>query len=141
MGAVAAGLTAPPDEHPDVSGIIIDIPSSGGFVSVVVLTDDTTSMYTSVGGGIIGAGAHAPVAEANRHLLAVVQAHLGLFKSRSDDSLPKPGLVRFHVLGRSMRRGADVGESVFWGQVEDPLTPVVASVQDLITALTKTSPQ
>jgi hypothetical protein len=42
--------------HPDVYGLVVDIPARGGYATVVALGDNTTSLYTSAGGGTIGAG-------------------------------------------------------------------------------------
>ena len=69
----SGGLPLPPREHPDVFGVVIDIPASGGFATLVGLTDNTTSLYTSTGGGTIGAGTHSAVATATHALLAAVQ--------------------------------------------------------------------
>jgi hypothetical protein len=55
---VANDLAPPSAAHPDISGVVVDVPAQGGFATVVGLTDDTTSMYTSTGGGTIGAGKH-----------------------------------------------------------------------------------
>ena len=88
--------TAP--DYPDVSGLVVDVRGEGGFATVVSLADGTTSMYTSTGGGMIGAGAHAAVAEATRHLLTLVQQNLSLFPTGDNRQLPPEGLVRFHVV-------------------------------------------
>jgi hypothetical protein len=74
LSAVANGLQSPTDDHPDVSGLVVDIPVQEGFAAVVALTDNTTSMYTSVGGGTIGAGEHQNVASATQALLSSAQA-------------------------------------------------------------------
>lgn len=139
LDAVENGLTQPSPEHPDVSGLIVDIPAEGGFVTIVSLTDGTTSVYTSTGGGTVGAGAHEAVAEANERLLSVVQTHLEVFTLASDGSLPDSGHVRFHVLTPSERRYVDVSLDAFWGRADHQLTPMVASVQDLITAISEVS--
>lgn len=141
LDAVAQGLTASSSEHPDVSGLVVDVPAQGGFATVVALVDNTTSMYTSTGGGTIGAGEHAAVAAATHRLLTVVQAQLGSFPRKDDGGLPPPGSVRFHVLTPSGSRCEDVPEDSFWGRVNDPLTPVIASTQALITAIREISPQ
>lgn len=135
LEAVANGLEPPPADHPDVSGVVVDIPGSGGFAALVALTDGTTSMYTSAGGGVIGAGQHADVAAATRRLLSVVQEHLGGFPDPDDKGLPPPGEVRFHVLTPSGDRHRDVPEDAFWGEVEHALAPVIGAAQDVLTAV------
>ena len=119
---------------------MVDVPAKGGFVTIVGLADGTSSMYTSVGGGIIGAGTHAAVAAATETVLAEVQRNLGLFKNRDDHELPPEGVVRLHVVTSSAGRRVDVPESAFWGQERHELMPLIATVQNLISALSAASP-
>ncbi|HET9730879.1 MAG TPA: hypothetical protein VFR41_15715, partial [Acidimicrobiia bacterium] len=109
LGAEGSGaLPAASAEHPDVSGLVVDIPASGGTATVVAMTDNTTSLYTSTGGGIIGAGAHAAVATATQALLTSVQQQFDAFTTGDDGSLPAGGSVRFHVLSERGPRMVDV---------------------------------
>jgi hypothetical protein len=133
--AVGSGAIGPSAAHPRVGGTLVDVPSGGGFATVVVLADGTTSLYTSVGGGTIGAGAHEPVAAATRRLLDVVDSQLALFARADDGALPEAGSVRFHVLGFTGSLAADVSEDCFWGRAEHALTPTIAATQEVITAI------
>lgn len=140
LDAVANGLSVPSPDHSDVSGLVVDVPAQGGFATFVALTDNTTSMYMSTGRAIIGAGEHASVGAGTQRLLAEVQGHLGMFKHRDEAGFPSPGTVRFHVLSPSTGRRADVDEEVFWGREPHPLVPVIAAVQDLVSAIRERSP-
>jgi hypothetical protein len=140
LASVANGLAPPSPDHPDVSGVVVDIPAQGGFATVVALTDNTTSMYTSTGGGTIGAGQHEKVANATQRLLSVVQDHLASFRRHDDVELPAPGLVRFHILSPSGPRGEDVPEDSYWGRAPHQLMPVIAAVQDVVAAMRGASP-
>ena len=140
LNSVSSGLALPSSDHPDVSGVVVDVPAQGGFATFVALTDNTTSLYTSTGGGTIGAGEHRPVAEANHRLLTVVEAHLGSFTRKDDGLFPATGSVRLHVLTPSGNRDHDVSEDSFWGRAPSPLMPVIAAVQELITAISSASP-
>jgi hypothetical protein len=140
LEAVANGLVAPTADHPRVSGVVIDVPSDGGCATLVSLTDDTTSMYTSTGGGTIGAGAHASVASATHALLAAVEQHFDQFTDDDDPALPPRGIVRFHLLGPAGRRTADLPDEAFWGRADHPLMPVIAAAQELIAAIRTASP-
>jgi hypothetical protein len=113
---------------------VIDIPSQGGFATLVALTDNTTSLYTSVGGGTIGLGSHQPVAEATDQLLATIEPRLGEFWADEDDGFPSEGFARIHVLLPDSRRMADIPESSFWGKAPHSLMPVIAAVQAVMTA-------
>lgn len=97
-------------------------------------------MYTSTGGGTIGAGQHAIVAAATHRLLSIVQGHLGSFKHREDGATPPSGSVRFHVLTPIGARCEDVSEDSFWGRAPDSLMPVIAATQDVVSAIREASP-
>lgn len=140
LDSPAHGLALPDADHPDVSGLVIDIPAQGGFATVVSLTDNTTSMYTSTGGGTIGAGEHTNVAVATQQLLSTVQAHLGAFKKKDDVDLPPAGYVRFHLLSPGGSRFEDIAEDSFWGRTPHHLVPVIAAAQEVLTAIRDASP-
>jgi hypothetical protein len=135
LDAIVTGPITPRPEHPRIAGVVIDVPSSGGFATVVALADDTSSLYTSVGGGMIGGGAHESVATANRHLLTTIDEQLLAFSIGGDDAFPGSGLVRYHVLGATSRSTADVPEASFWGKADHPLMPVIVATQELIAAM------
>ena len=140
LGAVGAGLEQPPREHPDVSGIVVDVPSDGEWMTLAALTDGTTSMYTSPGGGLLGAGSIPDVAAATERLLVAAQEHLDRFTEPDDGTHPAAGVVRFHLLRPDGRARVDVPKDAFWGRVDDPLMPVIAAVQDLVTELSRVPP-
>jgi hypothetical protein len=135
LGAVAAGLDPPAPEHPSVSGLVVDIPADGGYATIVALTDDTTSLYTSTGGGTIGAGDHSNVAAATHGALVAVEAQLASFNLPDDQALPPASVVGLHVLTPSVNRMADVPVAAFWGEEEHELLPVIAAVQDVLSAV------
>ena len=70
-----------------VRGLVVDVPASGGAVALVALADGTASMYTSAGGGIVGAGLEPQVAAAVRQLLDVAGAQQALFVDPDDRAL------------------------------------------------------
>ena len=116
-------------------GVVVDIPASGGFATLVALRDNTTSLYTSTGGGTIGAGTHQAVATATQRLLEVIDAHRESFAEVVDDGFPPPVNVRFHGLAAGGGFMADVPEDSFWGRAAHPLMPVIAATQELLTAV------
>jgi hypothetical protein len=99
------------------------------------MADNTTSLYTSTGSGTMGAGEDPNVATATHRLMTAVQAQLGSFKTGDDGELPPPGNVRFHVLTPLGPRCEDVPEDSFWGRAPHQLMPVIASTQELVTAI------
>ncbi len=139
LGAVADGLAPPGPEHPHVWGVVVDVPSGGDWATIVALGDGTTSMYTSTGGGTIGAGEHDVVRAANRQLLEVVERDWLPHLDPSPGSHPAPGYVRFHVLGADDLRGIDVAEAIFWGS-QPGGGSLVPATQQLIHVISQVSP-
>jgi len=133
--AAAHGLLATSPAHASVSGALVDIPVSGGFVTVVAMTDDSTSHNTSLGAGWRAAGSRQTVARASQSLLAVIEANLEIFTEVDEGEFPPPGHVRFHVLGPVNTAFADVSEDSFWGLAPHTLTPVIGAAQDVISAI------
>jgi hypothetical protein len=118
-----------------VRGLVVDVPASGGAVALVALADGTASMYTSAGGGIVGAGLEPQVAAAVRQLLDVAGAQQALFVDPDDRALPPEESVRFHWLTAHDARRLDVPADAFWGRVPHALAPTIGATQQFIAAL------
>jgi hypothetical protein len=121
-------------------GVVVDIPSEGGFVTLVALADGTTSMYTSTGGGVVGAGAQEAVASANAELLRIIDSHSQLFPADDRTDLPGPELVQVTLLTRAARQRASIDLSMFWGQEPSTIPDLIEAIQNLITALRESTP-
>jgi hypothetical protein len=137
LRAVALGATAvlpqPPWEHPDVRGLVADIPMHGGFASIVALTDGTASIYLSNGGALLGAGELPGVADAVHRVLIATQDELDVFADAGPDgTLPPPGMVRLHLLAPEGGRAVDLDESLFWVDGSHRLSPVAAAIRALV---------
>ncbi|WCO68424.1 hypothetical protein PO878_06745 [Iamia majanohamensis] len=138
----AAGRVAPPsDAHPDVLGVVIDIPRPPEVASLVTLADGTTSLYTSSGGGTIGAGGHPPVVRAGAELLVALQHDLDLFPADERVDLPPADMVQLTVLTPSGRRRARIPSRAFWGQEPSTVAHLVAAAQALLGAVREATPQ
>jgi hypothetical protein len=81
-----------------VWGALTEIGFHNGCATIVSLADGTTSMYTSAGGGVIGAGQHERPAAASRQYLLQLQGQLDLFAPAEACTLPGDGAVAFVVL-------------------------------------------
>jgi hypothetical protein len=125
---------APTPELPRVWGVVMDTGYPNGTATVVALADGTTSLYTSTGGGIIGAGAHAGVAAATRALLGVVEAHLDKLPAATQDDLPPADWVVLRALAYGGQR-AVLAEEDELGYDRHPLSPVFHAVHEVITQL------
>jgi hypothetical protein len=133
LGITEAEVGKPPPEHAQVLGAVIDVPSAGGIASVVAMADGTTSMYTSTSGGIIGAGAHEAVVAKSHALLAALQGRIEMFPV--DDRVDQITLIT-----PTGRRRASVPAAAFWGREPSTVVDLIASIQDVISAISETGP-
>jgi len=101
----------------------------------VALTDNTTSLYSSTGGGTIGGGGHQAVADATQALLDAAERQLAFFLESDDTSHPPFGSVRIFVVTPSGRRVADVPDDAFWSRADHRLRPVIDAAQNVVTKL------
>jgi len=83
----------------EVFGIIMETGYDEGSFTLVALADNTTSLYFSSGGGILGAGFHEEVQKASAMLLSGANHFRAQTKPTSDFPLPEKGEVFFYLLG------------------------------------------
>jgi hypothetical protein len=119
---------------PRVWGAMIEIGPGHGSVTLVALADGTTSLYTSAGGGIIGAGEHSRIAAATRALLAVVEQHLAQMPVRVDTTPPAAGRVVLRALTYEGHRTVEAAEDDL-GHGGHAMSPVFYAVHDVLTEL------
>ena len=102
--------------------------------TLVAVADGTTSLYFSNGGGVIGAGEHAAVAEAGRRWLETGGEFLDRLSPVTDPALPAESETQFVAvtpggLRWELAREDDLGEG------EHPLSPLFYAGQDVITQI------
>lgn len=102
---------------------------------MVALADGTTSMYTSSGGGTIGAGAHESVVRATRGLLTTLQDFIEMFPEDERMELPPADLVQVTLLTPTGRRRASVPAAAFWGEEPSTVVELIAAIHDVISAI------
>jgi hypothetical protein len=125
---------APSERLPRVWGALVEVGLPEGPVTLVSLVDGTTSLYLGNGGGTIGAGEAAPIAEASLDLLAALEAALEHLGPVWDFSLPETGRVRFVVLTYAGAFGADAAEAeLVTGR--HPLSAAFAASSDVLAGI------
>ena len=117
-----------------VWAVVMDTAFPEGVASLVVVADGTTSLYTSTGGGTIGAGTHESVAVVSRAFLDRVDGALDLLVPASSFPLPTTGRVRFCVLTFDGGRTAEADEQDL-GEGRHPLSGLFLSGHDVLTEL------
>ena len=123
----------PTAELPRVWAAIFDWGMEKGSASIVAVADGSVSMYTSTGGGMIGAGQHDSVRMAAARFLKTVESILDSLDAVQD--APLPGANEFALVALTydgMRRGL---VDLRLLRREDPLARAWVAGQDVITAL------
>lgn len=118
-----------------VAAIVIDIPAESGYATIAGFADDTTSLYTSSGGGTLGAGNVLPVAEATQQLLHAAAAQMDTFEETDAGGWPPAGSVRFHLVTAEGNRFLDIPEDSFWGRDSSEHMPLVKAAQGVVTGI------
>jgi hypothetical protein len=121
-----------------VAAMELGLAGSRATVTIVAIADGTVSMYTSPGGGVIGAGEHAAVRGAGDRFRAVVAETHGLLQHTQTFPLPTEGEVRFHARVGDDRLTAAAPEAQL-RTGRHMLSPLYDAGQDLITEIRLTS--
>jgi hypothetical protein len=135
LDPAGAGMSRTPD-LPRVWGALMDSGYPNGTATIVCLADGTTSLYTSNGGGILGAGGHEVVSLAARRLLKVVEAHVDVMAiAADDDALPGPSQVVMRALTFDGQFAAAAEEDAIAAYNRHPLAAMFHAFHDVITQL------
>ena len=89
---------SPSESAPHVWGVLVELGYKVGSATLVVLADGTTSLNYSTGGGLLGRGDYAPLAQASKALVTAAQPLVEQMEPSRDFSLPAAGQVRFILL-------------------------------------------
>jgi hypothetical protein len=134
---------------PNLSGSPADEPvavlmesghDSGVTVTLACLADGTTSLYFGHGGGILGSGNHAPVAESNKAWLTQAKEFAAMMSPTTEFPLPATGRVRFYLLFPGRALTAEAGESEL-GWKRHALSPLFHGGQAVTTQIRLHSPR
>jgi len=130
-----------PDGEP-WSGALLAMMEMGlpsATVTFVATADGAASMYTSTGGGVIGAGEHAAVRVAADRFRAVAAAARADLQRTTEFPGPLPGEVRFQLRTEDGGYTGVAPESAL-STGRHALSELYAAGQDLITEIRLASP-
>jgi hypothetical protein len=104
------------------------------WATLAVVGDGTVSLYTSTGGGMIGAGPHPNVAAAADQWLATLDGQLALLPVTDPPGLPSPGQVVIRALLFGAQHAVTAPEDDL-GHRRHPAAPLFHAAQDVITQM------
>jgi hypothetical protein len=114
---------------------VMDIGLVAGSATIVAVADGSVSLYTSSGGGVIGAGDHVVVRNAGTRFRAAMGEHRA--QLRGVEAFPPPppeGQVAFLARFADARVATTVPESLLRSG-RHPLAGLYAAGQDLLTEI------
>jgi hypothetical protein len=121
-------------EEAPIVALLMETGYPEAVATLVAVVDGTTSLYFSNGGGFIGAGTHAAVAEASRRWFEAGQEFLPELSVIADPSLPSEGLTQFVAVTPDGLRGVVAPEEEL-GEDRHRLSPLFHAAQDVITQI------
>jgi len=123
----------PTEQLPHVWAALLDIGMANGSATVAVVADGTVSMYTSTGGGMIGAGQHDVIHMPAARFLKTVEAIHDSLEPATEAPLPQAGEAAVVALTYEGMRRALVELRLL--SPKDPLARAWVAGQDLVAAL------
>jgi len=118
----------------EILALLMETGYPEAVATLAAVADGTTSLYFSNGGGFIGAGSHAGVAEASRRWLDAGRTFLPELGEVSEPPLPAVGMTQFLAVTHQGIRGAVAHEDDLAGRTH-PLSPFFFAAQDVITQI------
>jgi hypothetical protein len=118
----------------DPFGLIMETAYREGVVTVVAMSDGSTSLYNSKGGAIIGAGQHPKPNALARQLVREAKDFARLLEPSGDHELPALGQTRFYLLTRTGALSAKAPE-LDLAENRLPLSPLFHAVHQVIAAV------
>jgi hypothetical protein len=135
-----ADIHLPPGEPwSGASVAMMEIGLSSGTATIVAIADGSVSMYTSTGGGVIGAGEHAAVRAAGDRFRGAAAAARADLLPTTEFPGPTPGEVRFQLRTEDGGFTGAAPEAALAGG-RHPLSELYAAGQDLVTEIRLASP-
>lgn len=128
------GATSSQPVADDIVAAVMDVGFELGAATLVCLPDGTTTMYTSGGGAIVGAGEQQDVAAAAKLYIAETKACLPDLVATPNSDLPAPD----DVVLRALTQDANYATTVSVEQLRTgvhPLSRAYAAAQLVVTAV------
>jgi len=122
-----------------VIAVLMETGYRGAVATLMTTADGSTSLYFSSGGGVLGAGGHAPVRTSSSAFLQASAKMIDLLQPTSEFPLPRQGFVRFYIVSTTNVRTAE-GLEQDLGYNRHPLSPLFHLAHAVITAVRQMSP-
>ncbi len=126
-------------EHPRVWAVLMEMGYPEGTATLLAVVDGSVSLYTSTGGGILGAGGYPSVRRRAMHFLSTAEQYLEEFQKTSEYPLPGPGRTKFYLMTFSGTFTGDFDENAL-GEGHHKLSKLFYAGQDVLSDLRGKAP-
>lgn len=130
----------PSEAAPNVWAVLFETGFEQAAVTLAALVDGTTSLYYSTGGGMLGSGSYAPVAQSARRLILEAEEYFQGMVPTNCYPLPDIGQVRFYVLTYQGSFTAEASEEEL-GEGNHELSSLFYIAHQVIASLRQISEQ
>jgi hypothetical protein len=121
-------------EWPGASVAMMEMPVGDAIASIVAVADGTVSLYTSSGGGVLGAGEYGAARAAGQRFLRAAADHAAWMTATTEFPLPAAGKVCFHVRTPDGDYTSEVAEDTLRAR-RDELAALYLAGQDVLSEL------
>jgi hypothetical protein len=132
--AVDAGQLGLRTDGASTWAVLMETGYPNAVATLAVFADGTTSLYLSSGGGVIGAGGHAPVREAAAAMLVAAERFRSVCAPMITTPYPEAGRVRFYLRTAEGTLGAEADEQEL-GHHRHRLSPLFHAGHKVLTAV------
>lgn len=129
----------PTQDHPRVWAVLMDMGSSEGTTTLLAVVDGTVSLYTSTGGGVIGAGEHPSIRRRAMKFISTAERYFEEFQKTSESPLPAPGRINFYLMTFSGTFTGDFDENAL-GEGHHKLSKLFYAGHEVISAMREKTP-
>ena len=124
----------PDRDYPRVFGVLTDWNPGEATASILATRDGTASLYTTAKFGIIGGQGHETVRRAAEQCVKVAEGYFDRGSPVTKYPYPNHGKVNFYLLTYEGVRLC-VGDELEINRGTDPMRPLFAAAQDVLTEL------
>ena len=129
----------PTQEHPRIWAVLMEMGYAEGAATLLAVVDGSASIYTSTGGGVIGAGEHPSVRRRAMKFISIAEQYLDEFQKTSEYPLPGPGRTKFYLMTFSGTLTGDFDENAL-GEGRHKLSTLFYAGQDVISDIRAKAP-
>lgn len=137
--ALRAGDLRIPNDTGAPLAVLMETGYPGAVATLVAVADGAVSLYFSNGGGVIGAGEHAPVREAGGGFLQAASGLAAEMTPADEHPVPAEGRVRFYMVMEDGVRTAEADQDDL-GHQRHALSPLFFQGHAVLTAVRESTP-